>query len=358
MNKCIFYLFLLSAFAGIAAAQQQSAPLANVETAAVELPDSPGFVASATNDNKHSASIFGTVTDPSGQIVPQARIVLTDLAQHKEQQIRSSETGAFTFDNLQPGRYSIKVTATGMGEYFSQEIVLKDGDARIVPNVMLPIASTSTEIHVYANRDTIAQEEVNIAVDQRVLGVLPNFYSVYDWHASPLGAKQKFELAFHASTDPVAFAGYGFVAAIEQAQNTFPGYGQGMAGYGKRYGAAFANDFIGRMTGSAIYPSLFHQDPRYFYKGTGSTKSRVLYAISQAVLCRGDNGHQEINFSHILGSLTAGALSNLYFPQSERGVSLTFTNTLVGTAGNALNNIVREFVLKGITTRGKGNPAP
>jgi hypothetical protein len=236
--------------------------------------------------------------------------------------------------------------------------VLKEGDTNIVTNILLPIASTSSEIHVYADRDMIAQEEVRIAVEQRVLGVVPNFYSTYDWHSAPLGAKQKYHLAFRAVTDPMAFLSYGSIAAIEQAQNTFPGYGQGMEGYAKRYGAVFADDVIARMTGSAIYPSLFHQDPRYFYKGTGSAKSRVFYAISQAVMCRGDNGSQQFNYSYILGSLTAGALSNFYHPQSDRGLSLTFTNTLIGIGAHAGNDIMREFVFKGITTRGKGDPVP
>ena len=94
--------------------------------------------------------------------------------------------------------------------------------------------------------------------------------------------RQKFDLAFHSITDPVEFVGTGIIAGAEQATDTFPGYGQGAEGYAKRYGAAYADDVLGRVIGSAILPSLIHQDPRYFYKGSGSVRSRAFYAMSRA----------------------------------------------------------------------------
>ena len=120
----------------------------------------------------------------------------------------------------------------------------------------------------------------------------------------------------------------GAVAGIEQANHTFAGYGQGAQGYGKRFGANYADGFVGNMIGGAILPSLFKQDPRYFYKGTGPVRSRALYAIATAVICKGDNGHWQLNYSGILGGLAAGGISNLYYPASDRsGVEVTFENS-------------------------------
>ena len=120
--------------------------------------------------------------------------------------------------------------------------------------------------------------------------------------------------------------------------------------------AAYADNVIGRMVGSAMLPSLFHQDPRYFYKGTGSFPSRTMYAISSAVITRDDSGRTRPNYSHVLGVFAAAALSNLYYPKASRGLTLTLVNGAVETAGNAGSNIAREFILKGITTHAGGKP--
>ena len=140
------------------------------------------------------------------------------------------------------------------------------------------------------------------------------------------------------------------IAGAEQYKNIFPAYGSGIEGYGKRYGAALANHVSGNLLGRAVYPSIFHQDPRYFYKGKGSIRSRVLYALSAAVIARGDDGRWKPNYSHVLGTFSAAALSNLYYPASDRGASLVLFNGLAGTGADAAGNLIREFLLKGITS--------
>ena len=105
------------------------------------------------------------------------------------------------------------------------------------------------------------------------------------------------------------------------------------------------------MFSSAVFPSIFHQDPRYFYRGSGSIRTRALYAISAAVIARGDNGHWQPNYSEICGNFAAGALSNLYYPSDSRGAMLTIGNALIETAGRAGTNLVREFILRGITSK-------
>src|SRR5208282_3380353 len=173
----------------------------------------------------------------------------------------------------------------------------------------------------------IAQEQLNLEEKQRVLGVIPNYYVSYDPDAVPLITRQKYQVAWKMSIDPVTWFIAGAFAGVEQAGDTFPGYGQGAQGYGKRFGAAYANLFTTTMFGGAIFPSLFKQDPRYFYKGTGTIRSRAMYAIANAVICRGDNGRWQPSYSGILGGLAAGGISNLYYPAGNRsGVELTFEN--------------------------------
>ena len=150
---------------------------------------------------------------------------------------------------------------------------------------------------------------------------------------------------------PFFLCGDGHFCCPEQWQNTFPGYGKGAQGYAKRYGAAYADEALSRMIGSAILPSLLHQDPRYFYRGSGSKKARALYAISQAVICRGDNGKMQPNYSYVLGSFAAGGISNLYHPAGDRGAGLTIGNGFLNVGAHAIDNLAREFLFRKLTPK-------
>jgi hypothetical protein len=193
---------------------------------------------------------------------------------------------------------------------------------------------------------------------QRVVGVVPDFYTSYIWDAAPLNTKQKFSMSLRDTFDPVSFVGISLGAGIEQARNTFPGYGQGAAAYGKRWGALFANGRTSDILSRAVFPSLLHQDPRYFYQGSGSTWSRISHAVGNAFVARSDSGHPMPNYSYFLGDLCSGAISNLYYPASSRGAGLVLTNAAIGLAGRAGQGLVREFVFKHITKNvpGKGKP--
>jgi hypothetical protein len=139
-------------------------------------------------------------------------------------------------------------------------------------------------------------------------------------------------------------------AGIEQWQGHFAGYGQGTEGYAKRFGAGFADTVTGTYIGGAILPVVFKQDPRYFYKGTGTIPARFFYAIANAVICKGDNGRWQVNYSNILGSLAAGGISNLYYPSQDRnGFGLTFENGAIAIASTAVQNIFQEFVIRRLT---------
>jgi hypothetical protein len=194
-----------------------------------------------------------------------------------------------------------------------------------------------------------AEKQIKQEEKQRVLGFMPNFYVSYDPNPIPLDSKQKFELAWKTTVNPYSFAIIGAIAGIQQADNSYSGYGQGAQGYGKRYGAGYADFVTGTFIGGALLPSILKQDPRYFYKGTGSTHSRVLYAMANAVICKGDNGRWQPNYSNILGSLAAGGISNAYYPASDRGAALTFENAFIGIGATAAVNVLQEFVVRKLT---------
>jgi hypothetical protein len=142
----------------------------------------------------------------------------------------------------------------------------------------------------------------------------------------------------------------GAIAGLQQAQNQFGGYGQGAEGYGKRYGASFADFVVGTFVGGAIFPSLLKQDPRYFYKGTGTKRERFRYAVANAVICKGDNGRWQPNYSSIAGSLASGGISNLYYPPNDRnGAGLVFENTAIGIGETAVVNLFQEFLIRKLT---------
>jgi hypothetical protein len=209
--------------------------------------------------------------------------------------------------------------------------------------------NVNTNVQVTVPRAEVAEDQVKVQEKQRVLGLVPNFYVSYVPDAVPLTSKLKFKLAWKTMIDPVTFALVGVSAGVQQAQNDFSGYGQKAQGYAKRFGASYADTATSAFIGSAVLPSLLKQDPRYFYKGIGSTRSRILYAIANSVICKGDNQRWQPNYSAILGGLAAGGISNLYYPAKDRGAALVFENTLIGTGTTAVFNLLQEFVVRKLT---------
>jgi hypothetical protein len=229
---------------------------------------------------------------------------------------------------------------------------LRPGEDCVVPLITMSLAMVVTEVRVSPSTEEIAQEEFKELKQQRVLGIVPNFYVSYVGEAAPLSPKRKFELALKATTDPVTTMGVATIAGVGQATNRFSGYGQGAQGYAKRYGASYANFASGLWIGGAILPSILKQDPRYFYKGSGTKRSRFLYAVSRTFICKGDNQQWQPNYSSVLGDLAAGGLSNLYIPERDRhGARLTFENAGIALGTSAAINVLQEFVLHRLTSR-------
>lgn len=338
-------------------AQAQEPPSST--TAEASLPEAPTAQSSASQDapapQPGEASIAGTVLDTNRDVIQNAEVTLKG-AGGLVRTMQSGPNGEFSFTGLPPGSYKLTATGTGMGVYKSPSIQVKSGELHIAPDVVLPIAAASTSITVSGDKEVLAEQQVKIAEEQRVFGVLPNFYSSYIWDAPPMMAKQKYKLALRSLVDPVTFLTVAGIAGAEQYNGNYPGFGPGIQGYGKRYAAAYASDFTSHMLGSAVFASMFRQDPRYFYKGTGTGWQRTRYALSAAVMARTDDGKWRPAYAHLLGNFVAGGISNFYYPDTDRGVGLTLTNSLVNTAANAGSNLIREFVLKGITEHAGGKP--
>jgi hypothetical protein len=343
---------VLGVTASVAAAQgDQSAPADDLgsRTAPVANGGTPvGGPAAATNPS--SGSIAGSIVDRSGAVVPGATVRLIGPNGPAEHTVLADQGGRFIFSGLPAGAFSVTVTAPNLTTFTSDSIALTEGQNLTLPQIVLRVEKTHADVQVFASVQEIAQAQVQAQEKQRVFGFFPNFYSSYIWNAAPMTSKQKFGLALRTSIDPVSFVVAGGIAGVEQWHNTFPGYGRGTEGYFKRFGATYADAAIGKMMGSAILPSLFRQDPRYFYMGSGTTKSRAWYAISQAVVCRGDQGRSEVNWSHLLGSFAAAGIANAYHAPQDRTASLTIRNGFIIVGSSAVTNLIREFLLRKITS--------
>ncbi len=299
------------------------------------------------------ATVGGTVADDAGTAIAGAlvRIVRDDGAPPTE--VATGSDGAFSLTNVPPGSFRLTVSAPGFAER-SLTANVEPGETATLPQIRLTIAAGAEVVDVVQTVEEVAQRQIEEQEQQRVFGVFPNYYVTYVPDAAPLNTRQKFELTWKARVDPIQFATVAVVAGVQQVRNDFPEFGDGLEGYAKRYGAAYATGMTRTMLTNVAFPSLFRQDPRYFYKGTGSTPSRIGYALATTVIRKGDNGHWQPNFSGILGSLTSGWISNYYYPDDRRAFDLALQNTAIGLISSGISRLAQEFLLDKITSRGKG----
>jgi Carboxypeptidase regulatory-like domain len=294
-------------------------------------------------------NISGTVIDRSGKVSVGANVRLTYKGRAFGQQVASGNNGQFFFSGVPPGNFQLTVSAPGfMTQVFSG--ALRPGQVYLVPPIVLGIETVQTNVQVRASTADVAQAQVKEQEKQRILSIIPNFFVTYLPNPAPLNPRQKFRLSLKTAVDPFTFVGAGIYAGIEQAGDRYPEYGQGAAGYAKRYGAGYADAVAGIFIGNAILPSLLKQDPRYFYKGTGTKRSRLLYALASSVICKGDNMRWQPNYSFMLGSIAVGGISNLYVPASDRnGAGLIFQNALIRIGQGSLGGVLQEFLIPRLT---------
>lgn len=307
-----------------------------------------------------SGSISGVVIDETGAAITTATVRLTFREPAQSADTKTDGDGEFTFPTKGSGAFMVSVTAPGFAGT-SIPGVVSAGQIYTLPPVTL-VAGSSSEVQVNVTREEMAQEQLNDETKQRFLGAIPNYYMSYDPHPLPLTTKQKFTLAGRFMLDPVSFGLTGLTAGLQQANNDYSGFGQGASGYGKRYAADTGAYFNSILLGGAILPSILRQDPRYFYKGTGSIKERALYAIANTVICKGDNGRWQPNYSSVGGGLAASAISNYYYPAKDRdGAETIFINAGIGLAEEAVENLAQEFLFRKLTShtqKAKTTPQP
>jgi hypothetical protein len=295
--------------------------------------------------------ISGTVTDSDGDAIPAAQVTLSDG--HTTHSMTADGQGWFSFLDIPPGDYKLTVAYPGFAT-LTKPVTVKANEDIETPDIILSVgADVSVDVSPQAQYRE-AEAEMHIEEAQRLGGIVPNFYVSYNWHAAPMTPGQKFRLAWHSIIDPANFVIDGGIAGVEQATGSFAGYKQGALGYGKRYGSTFTDSTVGGVLGGAVFPTIFRQDPRYFYKGTGSVVSRALYAMATAFVCRGDNGRWQPNYSSVAGDIAAGAVSQLYYPDGNRSDGLlVIENGLLNAAEDGFGNLLQEFLFKRITPKSK-----
>lgn len=288
--------------------------------------------------------------DPSGATIAGAVVTLQAAGSTEQRTTITDQAGAFHFSPVSAGTYKITITASGFAVWTAENVAPGSGESPAGISAVLPVAPAATEVTVTLPPHELAAEQVKAEEKQRVLGIFPNFFVAYQPNSAPLTAAQKFQLGWKTIFDPVPILFSAAGAGIQQARNSYAGYGQGMEGYWKRFGANYADRVDETLIGNVVMQSVFHQDPRYFYRGKGSFGSRALYAIATAFVAKGDNGHWQPAYADVLGGMASYGISTLYRPGTSRpGLRLSHV-ILLGFAGRAGHNLFEEFVLPKLTT--------
>src|SRR5215469_6374425 len=296
-----------------------------------------------------TGTIAGTIVDPSGAPIPGAIVQLGHPDQTPMVQTTTDEYGQFDFLNLVPGEYRLTILAESF-ESQRPSATVHAGEHYVEPSITLSLAAHATRITVTSKtEEEIAEQQIKVQETQRVLGLVPNFYVSYVSDAVPLRFKQKMNLAWKTSVDPVTIGSVALAAGIEQERNWYRAYGGGVEGYGKRFGAAYANVAASTFLGKAIMPALLKQDPRYFYSGTGNWRLRLWYALSRSVITKGDNGSWQPNYSNFLGNLAASGIASAYRPDKNRNVGFVFQAAGIKVAETAVANVFQEFISPKLT---------
>jgi Carboxypeptidase regulatory-like domain len=347
-------LLLLAVTAFVRVLSAHSQPFPDPEKAALPASGSLQIPASATTppaqeQDQPTGSISGKIVDQSGANIVGAVVKLTRENEASSPETTSNDDGLFAFTHVVPGPFRLTISSPGLApQEFSG--TLESGHAYTTPVIMLTIPTQVVEVRVGLTREELAEAQIKEQEKQRVLGIIPNFYVTYDSNPVPLFPKQKFELAWKSASDPITLLGVGVLAGIAQASDLWGAYGQGAQGYAKRFGASYANVFGATFIGGAIMPSLLKQDPRYYYKGTGSKRSRILYALANSVICKGDNGRWQPNYSNIAGSFGGAGLEALYIPANDRrGGGFIVSAALIRLGETSLAGVLQEFVLPRLT---------
>jgi carboxypeptidase family protein len=301
---------------------------------------------------KMTETILGTVVDTSDDPIPGASVILRGPAGERLTAI-TRDDGGFAFEQAPAGfAYQITVTAEGFADWNSS-ITVEPGQNKTLPDIKLRILAVQRAVTVSYSSKEVAAQQLKAEEQQRVFGFIPNTYVVYEPHPEPLTSRMKFHLAYKSLSDPVFFARAAAWAGVQQAADVPSQWQQGAKGYGKRLGAGLADATTEGLIGNAILPSLLHQDPRYFYQGSSTKKSKALHAVLAAFICKGDNGKMQPNYSTWGGSLISSSISLAYYPSSDRNAQHVFKNFGIGIGLHVAGGLAQEFILDKLTSKGK-----
>jgi Carboxypeptidase regulatory-like domain len=301
--------------------------------------------------NAQAGRILGTVMDVANDPVPDATVVL-QAPSGERHKVVTRDDGAFVFEAVAPGStYQITVTAEELAEW-KANVSVEPGQDKTLTGIKLRPATVQRALTVGYSVKDVAAQQLKAEEQQRVLSFIPNIYVTYELHPEPLTTRMKFHLAYKGLTHPSFPVLMGAWAGIQQAAD-IPDWPQDAKGYGQRYGANLAGGAIEGLFTNAILPSVLHQDPRYFYQGTGTKKSRALHAVFAPFVCKGDNGASQPNYSQWGGLLISGAIANTYYPESNRGVGLVFRNFGTNMGLHVALGLAQEFIFSKFTSRGR-----
>lgn len=303
-----------------------------------------------------TASIRGKATDSSGTSVFGA-VVTVKGADGMSRTTATDVEGAFQISLLQPGNYDVKISASGFTDWTASNVpaVLTPGSEPLA--AVLQVAPSVTTVTVGLAPEELAAEQVKQETQQRVMGVIPNYFVAYEGHAAPLSPKQKLNLSYKMLIDPATFAAVGITAGIQQSRNSYHQFGQGSEGYGKRFGAAYGTAATNLLITSVLADSVLHQDPRYFYSGEGTRRQRAWYAVRSAFRAKGDNGRWQPPYAGLLGTVAAAELSELYYPGSRTQYTLFGRSLMFHFVGLIGLNLGEELLLKRFTSHAPAKSA-
>lgn len=189
-----------------------------------------------------------------------------------------------------------------------------------------------------------AIESIQSRDDKHIFGVVPNYATVNEPRPfEPITPREKFITAAHDTFDPFNWVLAGVYAGVYQWQNDYPQWKQGASGYGKRYGATFADGALSTYISEGILPTVLHEDPRFFRLGEGTKWHRIYYAMTRVLVTKTDAGTNRFNNSEIEGNLMAAALGVLYYPPLNRTVGDTLEKFGINVVSDAGFNVLKEF---------------
>jgi hypothetical protein len=305
---------------------------------------------------QEGASIHGKASDPSGAPIYGALVSIEDGKGGRYTTV-SDDKGVFRLSSLASGKYNVKISATGFSVWEASDVLASAAQDSEPLLAVLELAPQVTAVTVGVTPDEVAEEQIRHELKQRTLLIIPNFYVSYENQPAPLSPKRKFQLSIRLLVDPTTIAAAAGTAGVQQAKNSYWQWGQGAAGYAKRFAAAYGTAAQNLVITSVVAASLLHQDPRYFYSGRGSVARRSWYAIESAFRTKGDNGKWQPPYAGVIGTIVSAEIANTYYPDPRTQLSLLGRNLLFHFAGLTAVNFAQEFLLRKITSHKGELPA-